>query len=614
MLAVQNTVYYKNTPEDLNTKLIEGTMTAGCGNAQLERITASLDLPSISEHTYSACQNKICQAWETTAWDEMKTAGEREREAAINEGKVTKDGIALIDVIADGCWSKRSYKSNYAALSGAAAIVGRRFGQILFMSVKNKYCCICARSEKRNTTPRAHQCFKNYSGTSTAMESAILVEGFKQSVEMHNLIYARFIADGDSSTYAKILESRPYPDVTVEKINCRNHILRNFCNKLQQIKTDTKFNLNDRKKVTTAKILTARKYITDSITYHNKNRELDGIKSLHVDINQSMNHAFGKHGECNKNICSRENVSQECADFFNSYIFNKLRFITTNVSSHARSLIENVDSNVVERFNGVIAKFVGGKRINYSLKRSYQARCAGAVISFNTGKIHSAISKNIYKASPSRRLKTYEEKVDQRRRYHRTIKRRKNRALLPKKLDFNYGENVEAPDMDAETYQNCKTTFLKNLEKCDAERNEIQSRTILQSESGEWMELRRNLLTASNFGKIVKRKRTNSCANTVKNMLYKPDIGHVASINHGRTHEKVALEQLSKLLKVTIDPCGLYIDKTHPFLGATPDGIIENNTLVEIKCPVIPFKIGIEAAISQGKMHLWRINKKQGIS
>ncbi|KAH9636687.1 hypothetical protein HF086_003235 [Spodoptera exigua] len=93
----------------------------------------------------------------------MKTAGEREREAAINEGKVTKDGIALIDVIADGCWSKRSYKSNYAALSGAAAIVGRRFGQILFMSVKNKYCCICARSEKRNTTPRAHQCFKNYS-------------------------------------------------------------------------------------------------------------------------------------------------------------------------------------------------------------------------------------------------------------------------------------------------------------------------------------------------------------------------------------------------------------------------------------------------------------------
>ncbi|CAH0699049.1 unnamed protein product [Spodoptera exigua] len=128
----------KNTPEDLNTKLIEGTMTAGCGNAQLERITASLDLPSISEHTYSACQNKICQAWETTAWDEMKTAGEREREAAINEGKVTKDGIALIDVIADGCWSKRSYKSNYAALSGAAAIVGRRFGQILFMSVKKQ--------------------------------------------------------------------------------------------------------------------------------------------------------------------------------------------------------------------------------------------------------------------------------------------------------------------------------------------------------------------------------------------------------------------------------------------------------------------------------------------
>lgn len=96
-------------------------------------------------------------------------------------------------------------------------------------------------------------------------------------------------------------------------------------------------------------------------------------------------------------------------------------------------------------------------------------------------------------------------------------------------------------------------------------------------------------------------------------MLYKPDIGHVSSINHGRIHEKVALEELSNLLGVVVNPCGLFIDKKHQFLGATPDGLINKDTLVEIKCPVTPFKIGIDEAIRQGKMHFWRVDKKTGV-
>jgi hypothetical protein len=57
------------------------------------------------------------------------------------------------------------------------------------------------------------------------MESALVVEGFKKSIEMHNLIYGRLIADDDR-------ETAPYG---AQKIKCKNHILRNFMSKIKEI-------------------------------------------------------------------------------------------------------------------------------------------------------------------------------------------------------------------------------------------------------------------------------------------------------------------------------------------------------------------------------------------
>jgi len=38
------------------------------------------------------------------------------------------------------------------------------------------------------------------------------------------------------------------------------------------------------------------------------------------------------------------------------------------VAHHADSLIYDINNNYVESYNSVVAKFVGGKRINYSLR------------------------------------------------------------------------------------------------------------------------------------------------------------------------------------------------------------------------------------------------------
>lgn len=132
-----------------NVAAVTGITSAGIGYSQFEEITACMDVPIFSKSTYAGIQDMVYEKWESTAVETMEAAAIRERDAAIAEGKLSKDGIPLIDVYADGCWSSRSYGNNYKALSGAAAIVGRRFGEVLFLGIKNKYCLVCARAQKK---------------------------------------------------------------------------------------------------------------------------------------------------------------------------------------------------------------------------------------------------------------------------------------------------------------------------------------------------------------------------------------------------------------------------------------------------------------------------------
>ncbi|KAJ8889980.1 hypothetical protein PR048_009485 [Dryococelus australis] len=54
----------------------------------------------------------------TTTLEEMQTVALEEARLAKENGRVYSDGIPTITVVADGCWSKRSYRTNYNALPG----------------------------------------------------------------------------------------------------------------------------------------------------------------------------------------------------------------------------------------------------------------------------------------------------------------------------------------------------------------------------------------------------------------------------------------------------------------------------------------------------------------
>jgi hypothetical protein len=65
-------------------------------------------------------------------------------------------------------------------------------------------------------------------------------------------------------------------------------------------------------------------------------------------------------------------------------LFNDIQRRVNNLAEHAESLIYYSSTNVCESVNGVIAKCITGKRINYAQRRSFHTRCSSAIASFNT--------------------------------------------------------------------------------------------------------------------------------------------------------------------------------------------------------------------------------------
>lgn len=115
-----------------------------------------------------------------------------------------------------------------------ACIIGKQTKKCLYIGIKNKYCYYCQIYEKDEKPVPEHTCFRNYKGPSTGMESAILVEGFEKSVEMHGIKYLNFIGDGDSSVFAQLREKVSY-GMEIKKTECKNHVIKNYTGALYKV-------------------------------------------------------------------------------------------------------------------------------------------------------------------------------------------------------------------------------------------------------------------------------------------------------------------------------------------------------------------------------------------
>ena len=111
----------------------------------------------------------------------------------------------------------------------------------------------------------------------------------------------------------------------------------------------------------------------------------------------------------------------------------------------------------------------------------------------------------------------------------------------------------------------------------------------MEQRSKEWFSARRAKLTGSNVGAALEVNPWKTPDDLIRQMVReyhgaKPEfVGNIAT-EYGRQHEPLALMDYLGKTGNHVEECGFFVHPEHDWLGASPDGLIDDNGLVEVKC------------------------------
>lgn len=152
-----------------NEEAVLGMTSVGSGFYHLEEFFAQLNVPCMSSSLYDKISKFQQSDWGNLAKEKAMEALQEEINLAIAAGDVDEKGNALITVICDGSWGKRSYGKKFNSLSGCAVLIGTRTQKIVFFGVRNKYCHTCKIAQSKCTPVKEHDCNINYTGHSSGI-------------------------------------------------------------------------------------------------------------------------------------------------------------------------------------------------------------------------------------------------------------------------------------------------------------------------------------------------------------------------------------------------------------------------------------------------------------
>ncbi|KAK4881734.1 hypothetical protein RN001_005053 [Aquatica leii] len=167
--------------------------------------------------------------------------------------------------------------------------------------------------------------------------------------------------------------------------------------------------------------------------------------------------------------------------------------------------------------------------------------------------------------------------------------------------DQDYGPKASnlIVDMEEDVFLKKRQEFLQQLQHVD--KKDIFNNTILQSNCDTWKRERQKRITASNFGKICKLRKTTSTAKTVSSLLYSSFMGSQAT-TFGLEKESIAIALFEKKTGKTVNKSGLVIDDNLPYLACSPDGLIDNHAIIEIKSSLKSGNLSPVDAVLQKKI------------
>lgn len=197
--------------------------------------------------------------------------------------------------------------------------------------------------------------------------------------------------------------------------------------------------------------------------------------------------------------------------------------LANNLVKNAERLKNNITTNQAERLMGLVAKFVGGKRVNFATGGGYERRCVGAALAHTSGpgwtlspfrRMLGESPGNATKRVHSRRRKRHET----RRQLFDSAPKKRRKLSNSNGPDKDYGPLAAAADnteveMAAESAKHVAqlAAAVATPELCA----QIERDTVGQTQNPLWCTLRRGKITASKMHTIVKRRPETSCQNKV---------------------------------------------------------------------------------------------------
>lgn len=298
------------------------------------------------------------------------------------------------------------------------------------------------------------------------------------------------------------------------------------------------------------------------------------------DILNTPNHIFGDHSKCKPYFCQKTGPN-EFTKFSITQLGKEVIAAFQRLANRSHRLIRNVTSNYAESYMGIMSKMISGKRINFAQRDGYANRCASAVFSYN---YNSFWATKIFGDNDMSLIwsKAYKE-AD-------AIKKiKKKKRTYPKNKPNNkvddYGPNAPSGRMTEEELKLAVGNLIRTLTVSQDEIQTIQEATIGQSFNPEWKFQRKDRLTASKAGAIYRLQDSTNNSSTLKSVLYPSDLSKNVNIKRGIDLEPAARTIYEMIKGVEVQESGFFVSTEHGFLGASPDGLVGDTGILEIKCP-----------------------------
>lgn len=166
--------------------------------------------------------------------------------------------------------------------------------------------------------------------------------------------------------------------------------------------------------------------------------------------------------------------------------------------------------------------------------------------------------------------------------------------LMHDSVEMDVLEDQQVAGVVTESATVTEEDILEEMKVTEEQIKKIEKNTRGQRTNESWFVHRQQHLTASQLGRVYKRREATSPKNLVKDILSakKKWSKTPPSIQHGIDNEPIAreLHVKEKGNQCQVDECGLHVHPVHSWLAASPDGLVTDPAasppqgLLEIKC------------------------------